>query len=632
MEKKKIAVIMCFVAALFLVSSAYACESPIIYGEEGSPINPLGGYLFIYGSKYPGESANYKFKINNTNDRGMTVFFKPDSNLKNYISEKADTISAKTTKEVTLNVWVNGHSTNGYLYVYFKCDGAVSWNYMTFYIQTYIFGKNKSPPPYVTCNSNSGLNGCYSGIEYISYCDGNELKYLSGCSKSCCEKYKGEDALCSLDGASCMTIDNIPPGKKGNIAFLCKDDKCKYGKEKDLIVYLKLDDWNVTAKKYDKWTEDDLKNYDIITCYDQGSACKIKFNSPVYNAHVEMGKPFLEIPNTNSGKAAYSFEYTTKYGGTYGSDDVKLYDDCITNGIPASGFSPVGGAKLAGIDQKYITNDVKTIVSVKNRNNEISDVFKVDNATNHGRFAFVGWFYKADVSQMSSDAGKLLDNMLTWLKCGNSCFGGSDSNLEKKGEIAFICGSRYCVDTKEVRTIKWFRENGYGVTAKEMKYWNQTELYSYNAMVCSKNCRFDKNSSFYKAYMGGVGFLELPMSSIAYAANAFNYSSLKGGASRSSVNITLINYNPLLPDGSQTQIFSKKRSMYGISTASLLTNATDVANIQGTSYSVMFRSADSVSDGRGRYVFMGWFNYLGDLTEFGNNLSLKAIDWVVKRI
>jgi hypothetical protein len=523
-----------------------------------------------------------------------------------------------------IDVWVGGLNTEGYLYIHFKCIGKELIEPYTSPVVMYlkIKGQGKFPPVNTTCDSQE--QGCYNGMYVSSYCSLNKtLYYNSICSPECCKKYGGIDAMCTPDRKSCIT-NSIPPGQNGKIALLCKTGKCSERMEKRLMILFKYMGWDPKNFSYDKLNEEELDEYDIIVCSDQSKSCKINFNSPAYNEHMDKDKPFLEIPNKNSAKAGYSFGYFKKVVSRSAKNILTLNEsDYITQGINET-FTAVNARDVAVIEDRYLSSEAKNLIDAVYKKGKESTLFKIDNSYGHGRYAYIGWFYKTDVYEITQDGVTILNNTLLWLKYGDSFFKGQTKTYEDAGKIAFVCQNDLCSKVNEQKAITWFRDNSFSVSAKSQKSWDLDSLSNSDFIVCldKKSCTFDKNSPIYISHMNGKGFLEFPDKAKAYAGYAFGY--LNSSSGFSLTNSTVINLNDAITSiFSQTlKVFDKGLKMLAIPTK-YLENAKDLSDTK-TFYSVIFRTETPYN----RYAYIGLFNGLNNLTGDGKELLLRTARWV----
>ena len=599
-----------------LIPSVFACANPTVYSIYGSSISPLGGIFTVNGSLFSGLSIDYNFTVYNTNkNQGVLVTIVPDDSAKDYISGNSVYLDASETKVLPVKIWIGGFSGIGTVYVYFTCDDGSSQKWMpTMY--AFIYGKKISPPPVTDCNNNN-LNGCYSGLSTNFYCsDDGQRKSNAVCTDSCCKSFGGEDAMCSPDKKLCLSFNTLPPGTEGNIAFLCKDDNCKYSNERSIMFLLKYKGWNVTGKGYKSWTEDELSKYDIIACSDQSNACKLAFNSPAYNQHIDKGKPFLEISDKNSAKAANIFGYATKYGGKYEKNSpLVVSDSYVTQGFSGT-VNVLNGNKdqITSMETKYLSSEVKSALITIGSKTNTTNLFIVNDTQIHGRYAFIGWFSKSSINDLTTDGEKILNKTLKWLKSGDN-----DPVYEHNGEIAFVCNKDSCNKKTEIALINWFRENGYGVTGKST--WTSGELQKFDLIACSdkKSCSFNTASPLYTAFQNGKGFLELPDGYDVKAGYMFGYTSSR--CSKQSVDTVNLTGDPIASGlANPLKIFEKKKAVCGFK-QSIVNNVKDVSYFKD--YYNLFTS----NDGK-KYAFAGFGSYVGDLSEQGKQLLLRTVRWV----
>jgi len=630
-ERMKSKIIVMFLPLLFIGSLVSACASPILRAENGGPIHLFGGgFLEINGSKYQPLQITYNLKVENRNNQGFTVNLIQQSILNDYVSVQPVFVPANSNGTMPLTVWVGGQSIYGKMDVEFTCDdGGPQFVNPFFYLV--ILGQQIEPPPISTC-SFSGLNGCYSGLLRTYFCKNNQPTYTESCTKYCCEKFGGQGSFCSSDRTSCISFNNLPPGTEGNIAMLCAKDDCNDGIERNMRFLLRYKGWNVDAKKFDMWTEDELKQYDLMFCTDESNACNIKFNTPIYNAHIN-GVPFLEIPDTRSANGAYSFNYIIKKQASSGKDPLSITTpDYITSGY--SGIVDViNGNNFITVEGNNLSPETKDLADSGTSG---SALFKAKENYGHGRYAFVGWFYRAGITDLKTDGEIILNRTLKWLKYGDAYFGGSNFNQPKIGKIAFVCGKDDCNRKSELALIKFFRNNGYVVDGKSESSWTSSALNNYDFISCSDNskgCKITPGSPVYNAHkFGNKGFLELPDSSRFNAAYSFGYVSSASGSRQSSVQVTQASSDKIfngLPDPLNVTI--KRWPLNGVQLDKLF--VTDVAHPVVVSHSSIVKSISTIfkSDSlltKGRYAAIGWAQSPDLLTNDGLNLLLRTAAWV----
>ena len=50
-----------------------------------------------------------------------------------------------------------------------------------------------------------------------------------------------------------------------------------------------------------------------------------------------------------------------------------------------------------------------------------STLFKVDTSGNQGRYAYVGWFYKGSLTELTYEGNQILNRTMIWVYCGDDC-------------------------------------------------------------------------------------------------------------------------------------------------------------------------------------------------------------------
>jgi hypothetical protein len=604
---------------LLFTSSAYACKNPVLYTEQGSAINVFGGYFTINGTTYPDLVAQYNLGVRNENDQGLIVTLKPSNDIKDYISGGSIFVEARSRKNITLDVWVGGLSKSGTIYIYFVCEDG-SGQYIFPYAYVYIIGKGISPPPTSTCDS-SGLDGCYEGMYRTYYCANGTLQYTDICTNYCCKGYDKE-AFCSVDKRMCISPNNIPPGTEGNIAFLCKNSKCDSKIEKQVILLLRLSGWNVTKRAYYDWNETELDKHDIIVCTDESKACSIRFNSVVYNQHVEKRQPLLEIADSSMAKAAYYLGYLDKrFKGTTKKDLVNITStDQITTGYSGSVYVTTETPMFVAISPSYFTNEIIDLADAGASGHSV--FFKVNATSYHGKYAFIGWLYNYKSGALTATGETLLERTLHWLKDNNPSGSGSSG-------IAFICGDERCDRGTEKDLITLLRKNDFKVTAKALDDWTEESLKDYDVMVCSyssRGCRIEVGSPVYNAHMNfGKGFVEISDNSRINAGYTFGYVSSSSASKKSQAFITpVINDEIFSGFSGDINVSTVRRSLSGIQTYRQ-NSVQDLAHLGLWNLSTMFRS-DALGN-KGRYSFIGWIPYPEYLSTEGKELLLRTVRW-----
>jgi hypothetical protein len=230
---------------------------------------------------------------------------------------------------------------------------------------------------------------------------------------------------------------NDDTGRKGNIAFICDNDDCQNDNEMNLIKYLRINDYSVVGKEKEAWTADELNNYGLIICSDS-RACEMDYNSPLYSAHKNSGKAFLEIPYKGGVEAAELFGYVhSKSYKKSGFGIVPQGTDTIFSGFKGymevlSDRSSIYGPIASSL------NPATTLAKTTDSN--ISTMFIYDAAGGAGRYAYIGWV--SDATELTENGGKLLTRTVDWLICGHNCmqefntvFGNLSLNFEVNSPV-----------------------------------------------------------------------------------------------------------------------------------------------------------------------------------------------------
>jgi len=200
----------------------------------------------------------------------------------------------------------------------------------------------------------------------------------------------------------------------GDIAYICRDDKCNYGIEKQMIQWLKNNGWNVDGKGYWSWDPNEMENYKLIVCSDELKACKLDWAHPAYNSHKNKQIPFLEIGDYPSISAARSFGYVKNYFAMSNSE--KFYitqSDPIVEGY--SGYVDVLVGTKFFVTQDYQLNSMAKDIG-DSGNHDKTTFFKVEHPS---RFAYVGWFGDKTPADLTVDGSRILNRLVNWLVCEN---------------------------------------------------------------------------------------------------------------------------------------------------------------------------------------------------------------------
>ena len=155
-------------------------------------------------------------------------------------------------------------------------------------------------------------------------------------------------------------------------------------------------------------------------CSDESRACKISSKYATYKSHMERGKPFVEIADNRRAKAADSFDYVRRYSARSSPDIDTIV---ATNSDPITHVSSHPNLKIlktpeniAGMRTKYIKEGISL---AQTDDPEESALLKVDESENHGRFIWLGWFYKSLPSDLTEDGETVLVRAINWAMCGN---------------------------------------------------------------------------------------------------------------------------------------------------------------------------------------------------------------------
>jgi len=240
------------------------------------------------------------------------------------------------------------------------------------------------------------------------------------------------------------TITNVVPVNDGqlNIVFsdaggsnphwvanaveISSNPICLDGIENQTIKWLNAT-WKVDFAKYSDWTLADLTAHDLIVCSDQEKACNP--TAAVSSAHQSNKIPFIEIPDINNARAAKGFNYLVSSGATSSKSTGNEFidnPDSINTGFFGSTQILSAPKTLTKILAKLPTF-VKDIASPDD-STKGTNMFKVDQNGNQGRFVYVGWFYGRRTSSgftgwtpfdLNSDGQLLLKRAINWAQCGN---------------------------------------------------------------------------------------------------------------------------------------------------------------------------------------------------------------------
>lgn len=482
---------MIFLSFTLIFPTSLACTTPIVKNEYGVPVSLYGGLIIINGTKYPSKmkTITYNMTITNPNKlSSITVTLTPGSDLINYVYGSSASVPANWDGKIGMDVYIDGPSKTGTLYVTISCnDGFPATPEGIIYV--HIIGRGNEAPKhcdntqnscgtYPNCIDVSGLKGCYEGYYRDYYCYNNMVQYSKVCTAYCCQSFTTDGYCtgnprychdptpscnneCNFRGLKCIngTIYNCEGGtdgcydlyllenctskllncfdgrctnestKLGKIAYLCKDDTCNDGIEPQLIGWLKSNDWLVSAKGYKSWNNFEFSDYDLMMCSDEMMVCRVDPKSNIFNMHKNKSMPFVEIADYRYAQAAFSFGYI-KNPYEYLNSGKSLYVTKTDDSIFAI-FEPLvqifsSPQKITVIPDYYLKSAID-LADVE-KDNERSALFKVDETEIQGRYAYLGWFQKAPISNLTEDGEKLLNRAIIWAACGDSCLIGSNGN------------------------------------------------------------------------------------------------------------------------------------------------------------------------------------------------------------
>ena len=250
-------------------------------------------------------------------------------------------------------------------------------------------------------------------------------------------EFKVIDGAGNFLSSSSVSFDKDSTAKTigGDIAFLCKDfpvvinseTVCQNGIERQTILWLIGEGWNVEVKKYTDWTLSELSAKDLIVCTDQTKACKP--TPAVSDAHKINNVPFVEISDRGSAVAADKFNYVKSSSSTTGKATMNLFvetPDPVTTGFFGSTEILLLPQKIRSLSQSKLSTSAIDL-GTRDDSPKNSNWFKIDSSQ---RFAFVGWFNGKTSGKTFTFSGwgpadlnptgeELLKRTLNWAQCGN---------------------------------------------------------------------------------------------------------------------------------------------------------------------------------------------------------------------
>ncbi len=479
--------ILTITALLLSIQLILACKTPIIRNEYGVPVNLYGeGYTIINGTEYPEEikMLKYNLTVQNLNDEKFYLTFTPLSGLSNYVYAGTYEIEPSQTQKVTMSVYIDGSTKYGQMYVEGYCQDGFGipegWMNMR------IYGRGNSDPQfcsnnvlscgvYPDCQDLTQMNGCYDGYYRNYACVSNSPQFSQTCTETCCQQYAGSDGYCYLGecinpddscidecffiGESCLEGDVYSciqqedgcrdlirtmdcdtgcfngecvdgSGIRGKIAFLCAEEECDDDLEPEVISWLRLAGWYVEGKPIDQWTVSYIAGFDVVACSDQTVACKPSSNSAPYYAHKNLGKHFLEIADYRYAQAAFKLNYISNpYSTLTTSNNIYDTDGDIIMEIFPSSVQIFPTEKKMTVNPDYRLEPEVMDVADAGGDNGKSTLFKVESEGSQGRYTYVGWFYRGNPSELTTDGQQILDRTVLWTYCGDACLIDPNRNL-----------------------------------------------------------------------------------------------------------------------------------------------------------------------------------------------------------
>jgi len=202
---------------------------------------------------------------------------------------------------------------------------------------------------------------------------------------------------------------------------------CLDGIEKQTIDWLISKGWTVDFNKFTDWSLASLIAHNLIVCSDQEDACNP--TSAVSAAHQFNNRPFVEIADSNSARAAKSFKYLSASGGTKSKATVNEFFDnphSISTGFFGSTQILLSPQRLTKITSN-LSPSAKDIAAPDDSQSG-TNMFAVDQSGSQGRFVYVGWLYGRRTSSgftgwtpfdLNTNGQLLLTRSLNWAQCGN---------------------------------------------------------------------------------------------------------------------------------------------------------------------------------------------------------------------
>jgi len=212
---------------------------------------------------------------------------------------------------------------------------------------------------------------------------------------------------------------SILPTIKDKIAFLCSKDSCSIQPEQELKAWLEDQGYYVDGKSKSSWTESELESYDLMIC-SSTSGCSVKSWMPAYKKHANGKMPFIEIPDYQYLKAGYKFGYISWWSGfKLTNNQMKIAGaDQITSPFSNNIHVFSSDQTMAGIFNSRL--GLQSVSLTEMTDKDVCTQFKVDASGNSGRYVYVGWFYKSEISDLTENGEELLLRTLRWIQCGDA--------------------------------------------------------------------------------------------------------------------------------------------------------------------------------------------------------------------
>jgi hypothetical protein len=281
-----------------------------------------------------------------------------------------------------------------------------------------------TPPLYVNsdeealCKGSIDIDKSFDEMDMIFLTTGTQHKYrvttpLSQGSHTVYVRCKDVNDNIATESYSWSFIVKIPSSRE--IAYICRSDDCNYNIEDELISWLRSEGWSVDGKAYNKWTETELKNYDLIFCSDELIACKVNPGTIVYRLHKEENKPFVEVGDYRYLSAGWRFGYVDNPYGAVGREQLHLNPDPITQSFPITTEAFSGSIGMVTVADYNLASSVIDLAD--SGNHDRSTMFKVNQDGNQGRFVYVGWFYESKFSDLTPAGETILRRAINWAHC-----------------------------------------------------------------------------------------------------------------------------------------------------------------------------------------------------------------------